>query len=291
MDLPSVNGAVAVLASRLSGDATEFTVFVEPGCTCRESGRGERWAQRLVLVTAQLGQEPTSGPQETGGARNDPANQIETVVTAVEGKSGFVALDIGRQKAELPGWDIRRHGRDEVEYRGPQRLAKFGNQREDAVAAGARRGSGIDIDTDDGGRGSLCHEVGGDGARARAKVDSPPAVAGEKLCSAPGQLFTLVSGDIHTRVDVERLSAKLHGADDPGQGFTPLATADPPLELVIVGCSGHERLRLYVGGDAAGRHQPIDHGCDRGAEDRHRHSVPTGSADGGSAPALDPWLH
>lgn len=292
MDLPSGSVAAAVLASRLSGDTTEVTVFVEPGCTRREAGRSERWAQRLVLVPAQLGQEPAPGPKETGGASNDPANQIETVVTAVEGESGFVALDIGWQKAEFPGWDIGRHGRDEVEHLGPQRLAKLGNQREHAIASGAQHGSGVDIDAHDGGRGNLCHEVGGDGARTGAKVDSPPAVAGEKLCSAVGQLFTLVSGDIYARVDVERLSAELHGADDPGQGFTPLAAADPPLERVVVGCSGHELLRFFIGCDAAGRHQPIDHRCDSEVEDRHRHSVTTGSADALERPeCFDPCPH
>jgi hypothetical protein len=55
MDLASGSVAAVVLASRLSGDATEVTLFVEPGCTCREAGRSERWAQRLVLVPAQLG--------------------------------------------------------------------------------------------------------------------------------------------------------------------------------------------------------------------------------------------
>jgi hypothetical protein len=55
MDLPGGSVAAAVLASRLSGDATEVTVFVEPGCTCREARPSERWAQRLVLVPAQLG--------------------------------------------------------------------------------------------------------------------------------------------------------------------------------------------------------------------------------------------
>ncbi len=50
-----------------------------------------------------------------GGRRHDPANHVEAVLAAVEGDEWFVTLHVGWQNAEIPGRDIGRHRRDDVE--------------------------------------------------------------------------------------------------------------------------------------------------------------------------------
>ena len=73
----------AALADGLGGEATKVAVFVAPGSSESEAGRGERRAQPLVLVPAQLDQEPSVGSEQTGGRNHDPAQHIETVAAPI----------------------------------------------------------------------------------------------------------------------------------------------------------------------------------------------------------------
>jgi hypothetical protein len=233
-----------------------------------EAACRKRWSQCLVLFAAQLGHEPAPGPQQTGRRNNDPADHVEPVGAAIESEAGFVTLDIRRQEAQLHRWNVGRDRGDEVEAPAADRLVEVSDERVYAVASGAHRGSYIYVDTDDRGRWHLSHEVGGDGAGAGAKVDSPAAIGPENCGRPPGQLLALGSRDIDAPFDAERTSAELHAADDPGEGFALSTTANPHLECVLVRCGSDELFRLFLGGNATGRRKACRDSWRR-TKDRH----------------------
>jgi hypothetical protein len=68
----------------VSCQAPKVAVFVPPRLWAIEARRGEGRGQRLILCPAQLDQQPAPGVEEPAGRSNDPPDEFEPVLAAIE---------------------------------------------------------------------------------------------------------------------------------------------------------------------------------------------------------------
>ena len=67
----------------------------------RESVPGERRGAGHALVSAHLEEDPTTGPEDACRAREDPANQLESVLPTSESAPGLVGADIPGEEQQV----------------------------------------------------------------------------------------------------------------------------------------------------------------------------------------------
>jgi hypothetical protein len=218
----------------------------------------ERRTKQLVLISAQLDQQPPAGPEQASGRRHDPTYDVQAVTAAVECAPGFVAPGVGRQQAKITARDERSNGGHDVERPGPQRLTEVADHAGHPIASCARDRGDIDVDPDDRGGRDRGPQVGGDRPATGAEIDGPPSLVREERRRPAGELFAVDARHVDARSDRAGPATEPDRPGDPGQWLTVGPPRDPRFERCSVVCRGEQFGGLLLGRDTAGGRQSGD---------------------------------